>query len=219
MLYQGLNVSSTKAGWATTDLTAYDFFIDVLEDFRPFTSEEEPRPMLDTFIDDFVNQLYTTNSASNISAMKIGEGGYFIDFTFSSLEQLLDDLNARQKQSIVKIEEHGRETTLKIYLDLDNYPQLEKIIPFLADPNFETFGPRYNEGMSDAEYLEMIDYILGEEGPGAIEESLIALRINTPKNILSHSGGTKESSSSIRFEIPLIDFLLLAHPIEFSVTW
>lgn len=219
VLYQGLNVAPKGSGWATTDLTAFPFFINVLEDFQPFIPADEEMTIMDSFIDDFVNQLLIASSASNISMMKLGEGGYFIDFTFSSLEQLLEDLNERQKQTIVKIEEQGARSTLKIYLDLNNYPQLEKIIPFLGDPNFETFGPRYNEGMSEEEYLDMISYILGEEGPPAINESTISLIVTTPKPFIAQQGGIRESSSTIRFEIPLIEFLLLAHPIEFSVTW
>ncbi len=218
VLYQGLNVAPRGSGWATTDLMAFPFFIDVLEDFQPFIPAEE-MTIMDSFIDDFVNQLYEANSATNISMMKIGDGGYFIDFNFSSLEQLLEDLNEKQPQTIIKIVEQGERSTLKIYLDLDNYPQLEKIIPFLADPNFETFGPRYNEGMSEDEYLDMISYILGEEGPPSINDSTISLMVTTPKPFIAHEGGIRESSSAIRFEIPLIEFLLLAEPIEFSVTW
>ncbi len=107
----------------------------------------------------------------------------------------------------------------RLYLDLDNYPELERIVPFMADENFETFGPRYNVGMSEDEYLEMIMYILGEEGPPAIEESVISLRLNTPGKILASEGGTKESSNTIRFDIPLIDILLLAEPVSFYAEW
>ena len=219
VMQQGLNISQNRSGWATTDLYAYDFFLAVLEDFEPFTPEKEDQSIMDASIDNFVQQLHQTTSASNISNMKIGDNGYFIDFTFSSLEQLLSDLNQREPQSIFKIREVGKQTTLTIYLDIDNYPQLTRIITFLADPNFETFGPLYNEGMSAEEYLDMISYILGEDGPPAINDSVISLRITVPSAIRHHQGGVLESPNSIRFDIPLIDFLLLAEPIRFSATW
>ena len=219
VMQQGLSMSNTRAGWATTDLYVYDFFLTVLEDFEPFTPEERDVSIMDASVNDFVDQLHTTRSAANIASAKIGSNGYFIDFTFSSLEDLLKDLNRREPQSIISVRTVGKDTTLKFYLDLDNYPQLTRIIPFLADPNFETFGPLYNEGMSEEEYLDMISYILGEEGPPSINDSVISLRLTTPSRITAQNGGVFESSNSIRFDIPLIDFLLLAEPIEFSATW
>lgn len=219
VMQQGLSMSSSRAGWATTDLYVYDFFLTVLEDFEPFTPEEREKSIMDASVDDFVTQLHGTSSASNIASSKIGDNGYFIDFTYSSLEDLLSDLNKREPQSIVTVRTRGEDTTLRFYLDLKNYPQLTRIIPFLADPNFETFGPLYNEGMSEAEYLDMISYILGEDGPPSITNSVISLRLTTPSTIKSQNGGVRESSNSIRFDIPLIEFLLLAEPIEFNATW
>lgn len=219
VMQQGLSMSNSRSGWATTDLYVYDFFLTVLEDFEPFTPEEREQSIMDASVEDFVTQLHGTSSATNIASSKIGSNGYFIDFTYSSLEDLLSDLNKREPQSIVTVRTKGKDTTLRFYLDLENYPQLTRIIPFLADENFETFGPLYNEGMSEAEYLDMISYILGEDGPPSITNSVISLRLTTPSSIKSQNGGIRESSNSIRFDIPLIEFLLLAKPIEFSATW
>ena len=219
VLQQGISMTRNRSGWATTDLYVYDFFLTVLEDFEPFSPEERTTSIMDASIDDFVGQLHETPSATNVASAKIGGNGYFIDFTFSSLEDLLKDLNRREPQSIVRVTQSKTDTTLSIFLDINNYPQLARMIPFLADPNFETFGPLYNEGMSEEEYLDMISYILGEEGPPAIDDSVISLRLTTPSPIKSFSGGVKESPNSIRFDIPLIDFLLLSDPITFSAAW
>ena len=219
VMQQGLSLTRNRSGWATTDLYVYDFFLPVLDDFEPFTPEDRTLSIMDASVEDFVQQLYTTRSATEVASMKIGPNGYFIDFTFTSLEDLLRDLNRREPQTIVRVTTSAVGTTLTFSLDLDNYPQLARMIPFLSDPNFETFGPLYNEGMSEEEYLDMISYILGEEGPQAIIDSVISLRITSPSIITHHVGGEKESPNSIRCDIPLIEFLLLAQPITFSATW
>jgi hypothetical protein len=218
-MQQGLSLTRNRSGWATTDLYVYDFFLTVLEDFEPFTEEEEEISMMDASVEDFVENLHQSPSASDVSLMHVGTNGYFIDFTFSSLEDLLADLNRKEPQTIARVRETHQSTTLTFYLDIENYPQLMRMVPFLADPNFETFGPLYNEGMSEEEYLDMISYILGEEGPDAIKNSVISLRLTTPSVITNYRGGVKESPNSIRFDIPLIDFLLLAEPIAFSASW
>ncbi len=219
VMQQGLTLTDSKAGWATTDLSVYDFFVQVLEDFEPFDPTIQEKPILETSVDDFVTELDAAESTDQVDAMKINDTSYFIDFTFNSLQNLLRDLNDRQDQTLLTISEKNGKTRLTFYLDMTNYPELERIVPFLADENFETFGPRYNEGMSEADYLEMIMYILGEEGPGAIEDSVISLVLNTPGKITSSQGGVKESPNTIRFDIPLIDILLLAHPITFYAEW
>ena len=219
VMQQGITMSTGQNGWATTDLSVSDFFVTVLEDFKPFNEVVNPKPILETSVDDFMVELDKAASTSESSVLKLNENTYFIDFTFSSLTELLKDLNNREDQSLLTIEKKGDIQTLTFYLDLQNYPELTKIVPFLADENFETFGPLYNEGMSDVEYYEMIGYILGEEGPDAIKNSVISLRLTAPKNIISQKGGILEGKNVVRFDIPLIDILLLSAPITFYASW
>ncbi|MDD3365912.1 MAG: hypothetical protein PHS67_01460, partial [Sphaerochaetaceae bacterium] len=63
VMQQGLSMSQNRSGWATTDLYAYDFFLDVLEDFEPFTPEKKEQSIMDASIEDFVQQLHQTASA------------------------------------------------------------------------------------------------------------------------------------------------------------
>ncbi len=219
VMQQGITLQANNSGWSTTDLIVDDFFIAVLEDFAPFSPEKKQKTIMEESVDDFVRMLYEMNSASNISVIRTGENGFFIDFDFTSLQQFLLEMNKQQPQSILTFRQAGNRTTMTFNLDMKNYPQLAKMIPFLADPNFETFGPLYNEGMSPEDYLDMISYILGEEGPDAIMESVISMRFTTPAAIVSHQGGKKLGINTVQFDMPLIDILLLAKPITFNVTW
>ena len=219
VMQQGISMNANNSGWATTDLVVDDFFIAVLDDFATFTPEGADTSIMDASVDDFLNMLETKPSASNITLVKTGQSSYFFDFDFTSLPQFLLEMNKLAPQSILTVAPEGKNTSLKFYLDLKNYPELAKMVPFLADPNFETFGPLYNEGLSAADYLDMISYILGEEGPSAIMQSVISIRITTPTSVISQIGGTKTGTNSVRFDIPLIDILLLAKPISFSAIW
>jgi len=219
VMQQGISMNANNSGWATTDLVVDDFFIAVLNDFATFTPEGPNTSIMDASVDDFLKMLETKPSASNVTLVKTGESSYFFDFNFTSLQQFLLEMNKLEPQSILTVASEGKNTSLKFYLDLKNYPELAKMIPFLSDPNFETFGPLYNEGLSAADYLDMISYILGEEGPDAIMKSVISIRITTPTSLISQQGGTKTGANSVRFDIPLIDILLLAKPITFSATW
>jgi len=197
------------------DFTVEDFFIAVLEDFSEFVPEEQDSSLMDNAISDFDRALQYSSTTNNVSIKKLTDNAYEGQFNFLDLDRLFSDLGAGDDQSLLK----QSNNTLTFSLSMDNYDQLVPVIPFLADENFEAFGPVYNQGLSESDYLEMISFMLGEEGPPAIEKSTITLRIATPKPITSFTNGKKVGANLYEFRFPLIDFLLLAEPITFSVSW
>lgn len=197
------------------DFTVEEFFIAVLEDFGEFAPQTEDDPLMDRAIADFRVSLQRSRATSNVQVGKLADNDYRGSFQFSDLHRLVTDLGAGSNQTLLNV----KQNSLTFYLDIDNYDQLVPVIPFLADENFEAFGPAYNQGLSEADYLEMISFMLGEEGPPAIEKSFITLRIQTPGDIVSFTNGRKVANRVYEFTFPLIDFLLLAKPITFTVTW
>ncbi len=197
------------------DFTVEDFFIAVLEDFSEFSPEDQDTSLMDSAITDFERALRYSSTTNSVNIQKLTDNAYEGQFNFMNLDKLFSDLGAGNDQSLLV----QRNNTLTFSLSMDNYDQLVPVIPFLADENFEAFGPVYNQGLSESDYLEMISFMLGEEGPPAIEKSTITLRIATPKPIKGFTNGKKVGTSLYEFSFPLIDFLLLAEPITFSVSW
>lgn len=202
-------------GKSDISLSVEPFFVDVLNDFEEFSDEKNPESVMDKAVSDMEKSLKGGDGMTGVSFSKIGERAYKGVFSFKSVSSLLSDLGAEKNQTLLTV----KGNTLTFHLDLDNYPQLTKVIPFLADKNFEPFGPTYNQGISEADYLDMISFMLGEEGPNAISDSRIVLNLETPGPITAFSGGKKTAEKSYQFSFPLIDFLLLEKPIEFSVSW
>ena len=62
-------------------------------------------------------------------------------------------------------------------------------------------------------------FVLGEDGPEAIRSGRIMIRIHVPGTITEVSGGIAEDSSTALLTFPVIDFLLLNTPVDFSVSW
>ena len=205
----GVDSSSSR-----TEIEVYPFFVEVLEDFAEFLPENN-EPIMDAAIRDFTGGLESVAGATNASYEKLGDLEYRVKFDFTNISDLLTRLGKVDGQSVISQDDHG----MRFYLDIDNYNELKEAIPFLADPNFEVYGPEYNIGMSEYDYLDMIYYLLGEEGPGAITESAIVIDIKTPRNITYIKGAEKTGPKSFRYEFPLIDFLLLAEPMTFEVRW
>ena len=211
---QHINLAPQR-GEASFAFSVEEFFVDVLEDFSDFSAEKSEQPIMEEAIDEFEALLVSAPSTSAVALTKIGENAWDGTFRFTNLDRLVTDLGAPSNQRLLTTTANS----VTFFLSLDTYDQLVPIIPFLADENFEAFGPLYNQGLSVDDYLEMISFMLGEEGPPAIEQSTITLLLETPSPIKTMSRGRKINLTTFEFSFPLIDFLLLAEPITFTVTW
>ena len=188
-----LTINSDRSGESVSDIHVEQFFIDVLDDFAEFLPEND-ESIMDSAISGYVNGMTGIVSIEKSSWEKTGENEYLISFSYSSLEELLSDFNADEQT-------------------------LLKIVPFLADPNFEVYAAEYNQGMSEEDYLDMIYFLLGEDGPEAIRNGQVTMDITVPGTITATEGCEAIDSNTIRFSFPIIDFLLLNEPISFSAEW
>ena len=206
-------------GKSHVDLSVDDFFVGVVEDLSNWDDQGNNDPIIDVAVQDFVKNLERSKVTGDIKFIETGYNTYMGDFTFTDFNQLLVDLsNGQSDQTIVTMKEKDGHTRVEISINMDNYAQLTKIIPFLADPNFEVYGPLYNHDLTEEEYLEMVSFILGEQCPESIGNSLIRIQIVAPSNILEHDGKLK-GKKTVEFSFPLIDFLLLHKSIDFYLEY
>ena len=211
--------SSRISGKSHSDISVDDFFVGVMEDLSNWTDKGNNDPVIDVAIHDFEHNVKASRGTSGVIFTEIADNTYTGDFTFSDFSTLLVDLsNGHADQSIVTIRKNDARTRVEININMDNYEELTKIIPFLADPNFEVYGPLYNNDLTEEEYLEMVSFILGEQCPDSIGKSKISIVVSAPKAIVSHNGKLRDSRT-VEFSFPLIDFLLLHEPIDFYLEY
>ena len=213
------SLSKPVSGKSHVDLSVDDFFVGVVEDLSDWDNKGNNDPILDVAVQDFVGNLQKSKVTSGIRFLETGHNTYMGDFSFSDFSQLLIDLSKNvENQSIVKLSEKDGKTHVEISINMDNFEQLTKIIPFLGDPNFEVYGPLYNHDLTEDEYLEMVSFILGEQCPDSIAASSVRIQVVAPKAISNHNGKLR-NSKTVEFSFPLIDFLLLHKPIDFYLEY
>lgn len=210
--------NGTLKGNSHIDLTVSDYFVSVVEDLSNWDETGNEDPILQVAIDEFVQNLEESDSASSIKFIKTGVNTYMGDFSFSDFNNLILDLSKNSNSSLVSATEKDGKTHIQIHIGMDNYEELTKIVPFLANPNFEVYGPLYNNDLTEENYLEMMSFILGEECPDEILSSKVTIQVVAPKQITSHNG-TLKNAKTVVFSFPLIDFLLLHEPIEFELEY
>ena len=201
-------------GSIDSDIDIESYFIEVLEDLAEFMPESN-ESVMDSAISTFSCQLAESGHAGDVVFVKDGENNYVGSFSFDSFSALVSAMNENREQSVIK----ETANSLEFHVDIDNYTELEQIVPFLADPNIEVYLAKYNIGYSVEEYLEMLVFSLGEEAPESVMNSNITLNIAVPGSITALEGAQKLSDSSFSYTFRLIDFLLLQRPLSFRVEW
>ncbi len=201
------------------DLSVDDFFVGVVEDLSDWENKGNNDPIIDVAVQDFVKNLEASGVTSSVRFVETGHNTYMGDFSFTDFPQLLIDLsNGQSDQNVVTMTSRNGKTHVEISINMGNYVQLTKIIPFLADPNFEVYGPLYNNDLTEEEYLEMVSFILGSQCPDSIKSSSVTIQVVAPKAISSHNGRLR-NSRTVEFTFPLIDFLLLHESIDFYLEY
>jgi len=205
----------------STSLKANEFLVSVLEDLSCWTDQEGSDAFFDVAVTGVAKSIASSNCSRFVYINKSDDGSYMINFGFSNFLSLINQLSKDSNQDIVSIKEKDGYTTVSFKLSMENYESLKKIIPLLEDPNFEAYGPIYNnppyDFRTEEDYLYMMEFIFGE-GAKTIADSTINIIIDTPSSIISTTG-TMVSDTSTSFEFRLIDFLLLHNPITFSFTY
>lgn len=206
-------------GQCHVDIAVDDFFVGVIQDLSNWDSVSDGDPILDFAVRTFEENLRLSDSVEAVQFLETGHNTYMGDFTFTDFWQLVRDLTRDvPEQTLVRMEELGDRNRVEFNIDMDNFAQLTRIIPFLGDPNFEVYGPLYNHDLTQDEYLEMVSFILGDECPEAIARSQVRIQVVAPSPILSHNGRLRDAQT-VEFSFPLIDFLLLHQPINFYLEY
>lgn len=153
-------------------------------------------------------------SRLNAISPKVLEG----EFTCTDVEAFAKADADDRGIGIVSFTTSGNKKTLSISISRETLLASKALAPVRENELFQMFGPFENEGMSEDEYLEMMEWVLTGDGAKMIKTSFVDLEIVVPSSVLSQKGGTVKGRV-VTFRIPLIDLLLLNEPLLYTVTY
>lgn len=134
-----------------------------------------------------------------------------LELAFVDVRAVLPNADGAADVAVVTVEETAEGTRVRLHFDLDNYPQLAEVFPLLDDPVIRSMGPEENAGLTAEDYLSLMAFILGPDGPQAISDSLVTTRVTVDREVVAQRGGRVEGGAVV-FEVPLLDLLLLNEP-------
>ena len=139
-------------------------------------------------------------------------------FTFPDVEEVFQSEAELTRAGVISYTREGGSSTIRLHLDRENFGQIASFLPMHDNPFFEMFNPKENEDTTEAEYLEMMEFVFGKGGPPGILASVVELKVNVDGKIVSQSGG-RVSGRSVVFHIPLIRVLLLDQPLDYAIVF
>ena len=193
------------------------FFLETMLEMAEFSGESMEEGVLfdlDKIREDFRKKPTVELVALASPAPEILDG----EFRFQDVEEVFRGEAELTESGVVTFSRSDKESAIRFYLDRENFVQVSSFLTFLENPFFAMFSPTENEGTTEEEYLEMMEFVFGEEGPPAIRESTIQVRVEVKGRILSQSGG-RIIGRSVVYDIPLLDVLLLAEPLEYTLSF
>jgi hypothetical protein len=141
-----------------------------------------------------------------------------VDIAFRSIQEVFASDDALKSAGVITFSQANGAKTVKVHLDRANYKQTSTLFPGLSNPLFEGMGPQANDTITEAEYLEMIKFSLGDEGPALVKKSYIEIAIRPEGEIVSQTGGAV-ANGTVVFRIPLLRLLVLDKPLDYTVTF
>lgn len=213
-------VAPDGSGSVAFHFEVQQFFADTLMDMAEFSGDEEAFKDGKFFNEEQTREAFgkmeeVTLLSLDCPSPNVMKG----EFSFTDVEAVFRNEEELTQAGIITFSRRGGESTLKVHLDNKNFRQISAFSPAMENPLFDMFGPQENDDTTEDEYLEMIEFAFGEEGVEGLEAAHVELIVTVRGELVSQVGGKRKGKNQVVFTIPLIDFLLLQEPMDYSLTF
>jgi hypothetical protein len=139
-----------------------------------------------------------------------------IEFSFSDIGNIIEGIQG--DPDLISFVRSGNSSTFKFFLNAQTYYQIIPLVPVTDSPLYEALGPQPEYPISEQEYLDLVEFTIGEEGPEMVKESFVTTELDVDGEVIYQMGGDP-SRRKVDFEMPLLKFLLLLDTTEYRVTF
>lgn len=215
---QEIFLNNDGSGTATVDIKLKSFVIPTIEDLSEVSPDIDPDELLSP--EKISESMLLNPEISNVRASRPSKENLKIDFDFGNFENLFEQTESEvQKSGLINIDKTANETKLTLTINKDTYRGFSSIIPNIDDPTMSALAPDPDMDISESEYLDMIQFFFGDDGPAGIMSSALTLVISVDGTVSSQLGGKKVSENQVEFKVPLIRILLLDQNLVYSITY
>jgi len=227
-LKQTLYIDRNGAGSVSFNLELAPYFADVTEQLSDLSPRESSNNKTDKKKGLFdlakIKEDFSRSKGTVVEELESPSGDILKGkLTFTNITTALNSgLNSGTSSNIGNIfnfSSNGEERTLSVLLDYNTVEKFLAVNPSMDSPLMQTFGPLANKGLTDSDYLDMMQFALGDESREGIKDSYLILDVNVDGVITAQKGGTLIDTDTVQFKIPLLRILILDEPQSFYVSF
>lgn len=216
---QKISIDVKGQGEMSFSVELEDYLTTVMDQMQALSGPVEPEDEADVFdLEALKTDLNKRPELEVISLENSSETSWSGALKFSDVEKALasEDLPSGT-ETLISFSTSNGVSTLDVNFSLESFEAIMISNPSLDSPLMQAFGPLANEGLTNADYLDMMEFALGPESRMGISNSTLALVINVDGEIIEQFGGELIDNTSVKFSIPLLDILILDEELHYSV--
>ncbi len=222
-LKQTLYIDKNAAGNIDFELTLVPFFIEVTEQLSELFPGEDNSVQKSTkgpFDLEKIREDFSKNKGSVLQQLDTPSDNILHgSIKFDDIRIALNGTGSNNILDLFSFTTKDGIFTLTVVLNYETVKQFLLSNPSMNSPLMETFGPLANKGLTEEDYLDMMQFALGGESSLGIKESFLSLNVDVKGNIISQSGGLIVDHNTVKFKIPLLQVLILDEPKLLSVSF
>ncbi len=216
---QDITINSSGKGSCTFSVELDSFFIDYLRDLSDAAGSGSDN--FSVFERAAIEEAFNQYSDAVLSDVRIsGSGKLEVDLSFSNPEEILKE---NTRNPVLKFSRKGNTSLLSFNLNMDNYSVLSRLVGLADNPVLSALTPQPDNPYSNDEYLDMVDFVFSDYKGGdmaalTVSRAMVEINIKTEGKVLRADNG-RITDTGVAFRIPLLKFLTLSSPVEFSVEY
>lgn len=166
-----------------------------------------------------IKKIFAKNTSLKLESLTSPSAGVLTgSFTFTDIGALFQGASGSSPGGIITYSKGPSGNVLKIHITRANFADIANLAGMTTNPLYQMFGPEQNATTSADDLNQMMVYVLGNSGPAALKASSIDVVVSVDGRITGQTGGVREGKN-VHFHIPLVRLLLLARPLDYSVTF
>ena len=216
---QNINIDRSGKGSCTVRVELNSFFTEYLKDLSDAAGSRDDD--FAVFDRQMIENTFFKYSDAELTSVRIkGSSTLEVDIRFNNPG---DILNENEMNPVISYSRKGAISLLSFNLNLENYKALSSMTGIADNPVLAALTPQVEKPYTHDEYLDMLDFVFsdyegGEEAAVTVSRAMVEIDIETDGEILKAENGAVIGGKAV-FRIPLLNFLTLSKPVEFSVEY
>lgn len=220
---QDIYIEKSGSGRVTFNIKLANYVTEVVKQILTIFETEETIPSNEKSFFDIpaIEKDFHSRDGINLIALESPQEEELAgEFTFTDINRLLQETpEGIHHHKIIQLTQHEDANEITVRISRETIEALLKTNPSLNNPLVENFGPSATEGLTEEEYLEMMEFALGEESRLGIKTSSLVLNIHVEGRIIDQYGGRITDNNTVSYNIPLLPILMLQKSLIYSLKY